>query len=57
MKRVLFLIGILSMFMLTSCGKKERDIKEDNLNSIDSVPTTQSAVSVDEKDDERNKSA
>ena len=53
MKRVLFLIGILSMLMLTSCGKKERDIKEDNLNSIDSAPTTQAAVSATEEEEQK----
>lgn len=53
MKRALFLIGILSMIMMTSCGKKDEDIKEKNLNSIDSAPVTQAAVNVGKKEEEK----
>ena len=44
---------IFSMIILTSCGKKEKDDKEKNLDSIDSVATTQSAVSTTEDDEEQ----
>lgn len=53
MKRLLVFICIFSMIILTSCGKKEKDDKEKNLDSIDSVVTTQSAVSITEDDEEQ----
>ena len=53
MKRLLVFMCIFSMIILTSCGKKEKDDKEKNLDSIDSVATTQSAVSITEDDEEQ----